>query len=189
MTRERIGISLLSGGPDGLRPNRDYRFIVRFRTFLHRNLIGLVRQYYNRLWGTHIGAGSRISLSAKLDRTNPRGITIGEFTALAFDSSVLTHDFVNGRHLDVSIGSYCFIGARAIIMPGVTIGDHCIIGSGSVVMRDVPAHALAMGNPARVIERGIDTTHFGRRTARHEASSDEPGTAPPAHPGAEGQRT
>jgi serine acetyltransferase len=74
-------------------------------------------------------------------------------------------------------------------MPGVTIGDHSIVGSGSVVMRDVPAHSLVMGNPARVIERGIDTTHLGRRAARPEASNDESGTAPTAHLGTEGERT
>ena len=42
------------------------------------------------------------------------------------------------------------IGANATIVCGVTIGEYAMIGAGSVVTRDVPAYALAYGNPARV---------------------------------------
>jgi hypothetical protein len=44
-----------------------------------------------------------------------------------------------------------FVGARAIIMPGVEVGDRCIIGAGSIVTRSVPSGAVAVGNPARII--------------------------------------
>ena len=50
----------------------------------------------------------------------------------------------------VRIGSNCWIGAGAIVLPGVTIGDDAVIGAGSVVTRDVPARAIAYGNPCRV---------------------------------------
>lgn len=43
------------------------------------------------------------------------------------------------------------IGANATILPGITIGEHAMIGAGSVVTKDVPDHALVLGNPARVI--------------------------------------
>lgn len=140
-----------------------YGLLTWLRTALYRALIGLVRVYYNRVWGTHIGDGTRISLSAKIDKTFPDGIHIGKHSAVTFRSSIMTHDFVNGVHRKTTIGDYCFIGAHAVIMPGVTIGDHCIIGAGSVVLRDVPAHSLAFGNPARVMEKGIMTGEFGRR--------------------------
>jgi len=48
----------------------------------------------------------------------------------------------------VIIGRGCFIGARAIILKGVTIGDCAVVGAGAVVTRDVPAGHLAAGNPA-----------------------------------------
>jgi acetyltransferase-like isoleucine patch superfamily enzyme len=43
------------------------------------------------------------------------------------------------------------IGTNATILGGVTIGENAIIGAGSVVTKDVPANAIAAGNPARVI--------------------------------------
>lgn len=51
----------------------------------------------------------------------------------------------------VTIGNDVWIGARAIILPGIRIGDGAIIGAGSVVTRDVPSRAVCAGNPARVI--------------------------------------
>lgn len=45
------------------------------------------------------------------------------------------------------------IGAGAVVLPGVTIGRWAMIGAGAVVTRDVPDHALATGNPARVTGR------------------------------------
>jgi maltose O-acetyltransferase len=50
----------------------------------------------------------------------------------------------------VHIGRNVWIGAGAIILPGVSIGDDALIGAGSVVTRDLPARATAYGNPARV---------------------------------------
>lgn len=49
----------------------------------------------------------------------------------------------------VKIGRGVFIGARAIVLKGVTIGDRAVIGAGAVVARDVPAYHLAVGNPAQ----------------------------------------
>ncbi len=51
----------------------------------------------------------------------------------------------------VHIGQNCWIGAGALIMPGVTIGDNTVIGAGSVVTKDIPANVVAVGNPCRVL--------------------------------------
>jgi maltose O-acetyltransferase len=53
--------------------------------------------------------------------------------------------------LPISIGKNVWIGAAAIVGPGVTIGDDSVIGAGAVVLRDVPARVLAAGNPCRVL--------------------------------------
>ena len=52
---------------------------------------------------------------------------------------------------DITIGEDCWIGTRAILTSGVTIGDGAVIGAGSVVTRDVPAGAIAVGVPAKVV--------------------------------------
>ncbi|MCB9159898.1 MAG: CatB-related O-acetyltransferase [Caldilineaceae bacterium] len=55
------------------------------------------------------------------------------------------------RFPPVRIEDDVWIGARAIILPGVTIGQGAIIGAGAVVTKDVPAYAVCAGNPARVL--------------------------------------
>lgn len=54
---------------------------------------------------------------------------------------------------DILIGDDCWIGGNTTILPGVTIGDGSVIGAGSVVTRDIPAHHLALGVPARVVRK------------------------------------
>ena len=54
-------------------------------------------------------------------------------------------------NMPVRIGRNCWIGAGAIILPGVTIGDNVVVGAGSVVTRDLPDSVVAVGNPCRVL--------------------------------------
>lgn len=54
-------------------------------------------------------------------------------------------------NMDVHIGDNVWIGAGALIMPGVHIGENSVIGAGSVVTRDIPANVVAVGNPCRVL--------------------------------------
>ncbi len=137
--------------------------IAKTRTWLHRLLGEANRQYYNNVWKMQIGRGCRISRSAKLDKTNPKGIHIGEYTILTFNVTVLTHDFVNRKHSDVYIGSHCFIGCGTIIMPGITIGNHCIIGAGTLVRENVPDNSVVVGNPGRIVQSGVETVEWGMK--------------------------
>lgn len=95
-----------------------------------------------------------------------KSITIGCGTIAGSGAMILDNDFhqldpqtgwrneyvENAR--SIQIGEFVFIGARAIILKGVTIGDHALIGAGAVVTRDVPPHHLAAGNPAQVFPKG-----------------------------------
>jgi maltose O-acetyltransferase len=51
----------------------------------------------------------------------------------------------------ISIGTDCWLGAGAVVLPGVKIGSRSVIGAGSVVTKDVPEGVLAVGNPCRVL--------------------------------------
>ena len=130
--------------------------------------IGAQLWIYRSWFGMTIGQGVKLSLRAKLDLTNPRGIHIGDRTYIAFGAVVFTHDMVRLFHTDTYIGSECFIGANAIVMAGVRIGDHCIVGSGAVVTKDVPSGCIVGGNPARILREGVRTGKWGILSDEYE---------------------
>src|SRR5438552_1615537 len=139
---------------------------TRIRDGLRELVLEFRRQYLIRVWKMDIGKGTAISMSAKLDKTNPEGIHIGTYSVITFGAAILTHDYVNQLNRDVHIGDNCFIGAHAIILPGVTIGNSCIVAAASVVARDLPSGSLVSGNPARVVEDNVTTAHYGVRSSR-----------------------
>ena len=53
----------------------------------------------------------------------------------------------------VTIEDDVWVGANAVILPGVTIGNHCVVAAGAVVTKDVPPHSLVAGVPAKVIKK------------------------------------
>lgn len=89
-------------------------------------------------------------------------IEIGEGTIIGAEAMLIDNDFhqpagawgwadecrANAR--PIRVGRGVFVGARAIVLKGVTIGDRAIIGAGAVVTRDVPSGFIAAGNPAQV---------------------------------------
>lgn len=53
--------------------------------------------------------------------------------------------------IGITIGDNVWIGGNCVVNPGVTIGDNAVIGSGSVVTKDIPANAVAAGNPCKIL--------------------------------------
>jgi NDP-sugar pyrophosphorylase family protein len=84
-------------------------------------------------------------------------VEIGEGFISAPGSIILAHDASTIIHTGKSrvertiIGKKVFLGANAVILPGVTIGDNVIIGAGAVVTKDIPEGVVVGGNPAKVI--------------------------------------
>ena len=90
-------------------------------------------------------------------------VEIGSHVNLAQGITVtaLNHNFDdNQKRIDeqgvstnpVTIEDDVWIGANAVILPGVTIGNHCVVAAGAVVTKDVPPHSLVAGVPAKVIK-------------------------------------
>jgi len=101
------------------------------------------------VWGMDIHPSAKIANSALIDRTWPRGVHIAEGCVIDEEAVVLTHDMTRGIYMDTHIGAGSRLGARSIIMPGVTVGEACVVAPGAVVTKDVPANSYAIGNPAQ----------------------------------------
>lgn len=111
-------------------------------------------EFYRSL-GAKIGQNCKI-YNANIDYGHAYLITIGNNTVLT-NCTILAHDASTYMYLkktkvgQVNIGSNCFIGWGAIVLPNITIGDNCIIGAGTVVTKNIPDNSVVVGNPAIVI--------------------------------------
>jgi len=106
-----------------------------------------------KVFGMDIDPTARISDTALIDRTWPRGIHIAAGCVIDEHAVVLTHDMTRGLYMDTRIGAGCQLGARCIVFPGVTIGEGSIVAPGAVITRDMPSNSYAVGNPAQVSPR------------------------------------
>lgn len=128
----------MSKGQNGERP----------RLSLKQRWQSLIRKH---LWKMDIHHSAWIASTALIDRTWPRGVHIGANCHIDQHAVILTHDMTRGLYLDTRIGERTSIGARAIVLPGVTIGPGCKIAPGSVVIGDLPPDSQVCGNPAKPI--------------------------------------
>ncbi len=115
-------------------------------------------------WGCNMHVGDNFYANFNLTVVDDSDIYIGDCVMIAPNVVIAT-----GTHpvcpqlrarayqynLPVRIHDRVWIGAGAIILPGVTIGEGSVIGAGSVVTKDIPANVVAVGNPCRVL-RQID---------------------------------
>ncbi len=142
--------------------NQDNYMFRKIRVWAYQIVITWKPWYLRTFVGMDIGKNVVISRKAVLDRTiNPRGIHIGDYTWIAGNALILSHDYFRRLKLDTYIGDRCLIGTRAIILPGVKIGDEVVVGSGSVVTKDVPSNCIVAGNPAKIIKYNIRVSEEG----------------------------
>ena len=102
--------------------------------------------------GEHVFANHDLMVMSAGGITLEDGVMIGPGAALL----TVNHDFSDIMIIackPILIKKGAWIGARSIIMPGITIGEGAVVGSGSVVTHNVPAHTLVVGNPARVLKK------------------------------------
>ena len=110
--------------------------------------------------GHHVHFGKKIYANFNLTLVDDTHIYVGDCTMFGPNVVVATagHPILPELreqqyqyNMPVRIGCNCWIGAGAIILPGVTIGDNVVVGAGSVVTRDLPDSVVAVGNPCRVL--------------------------------------
>ncbi|CAG8256350.1 unnamed protein product [Penicillium salamii] len=115
-------------------------------------------------YGTNIKVGSNVFINFNCTFLDTCLVSIGSRTLIGPNVSFFsgTHptdpDLRNGTNgpemgKPITIGSDCWIGGNATILPGVTIGDGCTVGAASMVTKDVPAYHVVAGNPARILRK------------------------------------
>ena len=151
----------------------------------------MIRNFIYRMAGMNIGKGSAIHMWASFFQ--PKNISIGEDSVIGdhafldgrakviignhtdIASHVLiynsehdiNHPDFNALEDKVEIGDYCFIGPRAIILPGVTIGKGAVVAAGAVVTKDVDEFQIVGGVPAEKIgERKLKDPKYRLGRAR-----------------------
>lgn len=110
--------------------------------------------------GGHVHFVKNIYANFNLTLVDDTHIYVGDYTMFGPNVTVATagHPILpelrrQGYQYNASvhIGENCWIGAGALIMPGITIGDNTVIGAGSVVTKDIPSGVVAVGVPCRVL--------------------------------------
>jgi maltose O-acetyltransferase len=139
---------------------------IATRQAILRELLGRVGEGCNLRsrvscdYGTNIRLGDRVFMNFDCVLLDCAVIEIGDDTQIAPAVQIYTADHPldpaarrSGleRARPVRVGRNVWIGGGAILLPGITIGDDAVIGAGAVVNRDVPAGAVVVGNPARVV--------------------------------------
>ena len=116
--------------------------------------------FYSNFGGHLFHFGKMVYANYHLTCVDDTHIYIGDYTMLGPNVTIATagHPILPELrekglqyNMPVHIGRNCWIGAGAIVMPGVTIGDNVVIGAGSIVTKDIPSNVVAVGNPCRVM--------------------------------------
>ena len=126
-----------------------------------KRIYSKLRHWYNRKW-LH-----KTEMDIKIEEMRRRGyiiepylVEIKDNVTISYDVSVITHDNAPIKVIEgatdivgkIVIGNNCFIGARAILLPGVSLADNTIVAAGSVVANSITQPGVVVaGNPARII--------------------------------------
>lgn len=145
---KRCNVSAFLVMDDGAELNVNGRFKV-----FYGSDIALFKGATLELGSGYCNAGAQIRCT--------NSIKIGDRVAIARDVYIMdsdSHQLSDDSHQPdqpVCIGDDVWIGARAMILKGVTVGDGAIIAAGAVVNKNVPAHSIVAGVPAKVIRKNV----------------------------------
>lgn len=105
--------------------------------------------------------GDGVAIGDRTEIHVGNSVTIGSGTLIAWDCCIMDRDYhklggATEKTAPVVIGNHVWLGCNVLVMKGVTIGDGAVVAAGSVVTKDVPAGALAAGNPAKIIRDHVE---------------------------------
>ena len=133
--------------------------LIRFHFWCARHRLPTIVAAKLLFWFFKIEISRHARIGPGLRLPHPMGLIIAPNVSVGADCDlyadvrlVLAHGAKQGPR----IGRHVFLGDGAKVVGSVTVGDHAVIGVSSVVTRDVPAHATAVGIPAKVINEHND---------------------------------
>lgn len=109
-----------------------------------------LRGALHRMRGVKMGSNVWIGHGALIETAYPERVTLGNDVIIGIRATILAHF---QETMGVTIRDEVYVGACAVILPGVTIGEGAVISAGSVVTSSVPPMTVVQGNPAKRIAR------------------------------------
>lgn len=125
--------------------------------------------------GKHVTFGKNVYANFNLTLVDDGEITVGDYCMFGPNVTITTgghpvdpslREKAYQYNLPIHIGNNVWIGAGAVLLPGVTIGDNTVIGAGSIVTKDIPANVVAVGNPCRVMREITEQDRLFYRKGR-----------------------
>lgn len=128
--------------------------------------VGVGVTYYPSVWinsGRRLTVGDDVDFATGCIITTDGGVTIGDRVLIGYGAKIISRNHAvpgsRGRifgagHVarPVTVENDVWIGAQAVILPGVTVGEGAVIAAGAIVTKSVPPFAIVAGTPARILQ-------------------------------------
>jgi len=145
-------------------PGQKLRTFIAFRLLKKFGHGSKLSTNISLLHPQNISFGENVGVARDVVLDGRGGLEIGDNTLIGFESVIITSSHNHARcdipiseqgmiSRPIKIGNNCWIGARVILLPGVTIGNGSIIGASAVVTKDIPDYSIAAGIPCKVIRK------------------------------------
>lgn len=162
-----------------MNPTLGYLFAKIISKLRHEKNKETINKWFIKQGVNLVGGGEGTHINSNIAINEPHLITIGVGTTIAGNVEFVTHDNSISKVIPnttdlfgrIIIGNNCFIGAKSVILYGVTIPDDVIVAAGSVVTKSIEqSRVIVAGNPAKIISTW---EKFAKKSEQYAWNMDE----------------